>query len=98
MYLIVMAIGITALSYQLIEYKNTRKSSYKKYASLGADSSQLRRMYIIENALIIVPAALIGIIAAFLAGGIAGGILEGKAGFSFYTINVSIVLKVLLLL
>lgn len=93
MYLIVMAIGITALSYQLIEYKNTRKSSYKKYASLGADSSQLRRMYIIENALIIVPAALIGIIAAFLAGGIAGGILEGKAGFSFYTINVSIVLK-----
>ena len=93
MYLIVMAIGITALSYQLIEYKNTRKASYKKYASLGADSSQLRRMYIIENALIIVPAALIGIIAAFLAGGIAGGILEGKAGFSFYTINVSIVLK-----
>lgn len=93
MYLIVMAIGITALSYQLIEYKNTRKSSYKKYASLGADSSQLRRMYIIENALIIVPAALIGIITAFLAGGIVGGILEGKAGFSFYTINVSIVLK-----
>ena len=93
MYLIVMAIGITALSYQLIEYKNTRKASYKKYASLGADSSQLRRMYIIENALIIVPAALIGIITAFLAGGIVGGILEGKAGFSFYTINVSIVLK-----
>lgn len=93
MYLIVMAIGITALSYQLIEYKNTRKSSYKKYASLGADSSQLRRMYIIENALIIVPAAFIGIIAAFLAGGVVGGILEGKAGFSFYTINVSIVLK-----
>ena len=50
-------------------------------------------MYIIENALIIVPAALIGIITAFLAGGIVGGILEGKAGFSFYTINVSIVLK-----
>lgn len=93
MYLIVMAIGITALSYQLIEYKNTRKASYKKYASLGADSSQLRRMYIIENALIIVPAAFIGIIAAFLAGGVVGGILEGKAGFSFYTINVSIVLK-----
>ena len=93
MYLIVMAIGITALSYQLIEYKNTRKASYKKYASLGADSSQLRRMYIIENALIIVPAALIGIITAFLAGGIVGGILEGKAGYSFYTINVSIVLK-----
>ena len=93
MYLIVMAIGITALSYQLIEYKNTRKASYKKYASLGADSSQLRRMYIIENALIIVPAALIGIIAAFLAGEIVGGILERKAGFSFYTINVSIVLK-----
>lgn len=93
MYLIVMAIGITALSYQLIEYKNTRKASYKKYASLGADSLQLRRMYIIENALIIVPAALIGIITAFLAGGIVGGILEGKAGFSFYTINVSIVLK-----
>ena len=93
MYLIVMAIGITALSYQLIEYKNTRKASYKKYASLGADSSQLRRMYIIENTLIIVPAAFIGIIAAFLAGGVVGGILEGKAGFSFYTINVSIVLK-----
>lgn len=93
MYLIVMAIGITALSYQLIEYKNTRKASYKKYASLGADSSQLRRMYIIENALIIVPAALIGIITAFLAGGVVGGILERKAGFSFYTINASIVLK-----
>ena len=50
-------------------------------------------MYIIENALIIVPAALIGIITAFLAGGVVGGILEGKAGFSFYTINASIVLK-----
>lgn len=45
MYLIVMAIGITALSYQLIEYKNTRKQSFKKYAALGADSSQLKIMY-----------------------------------------------------
>lgn len=65
MYLIVMAIGITALSYQLIEYKNTRKQSFKKYAALGADSSQLKIMYIIENALIIIPAAIIGIAIAF---------------------------------
>lgn len=48
-YLIVMAIGITALSYQLIEYKNTRKQSFKKYAALGADSSQLKIMYIIAK-------------------------------------------------
>ena len=43
----------------------------------------LEECILLKNALIIVPAALIGIIAAFLAGGIAGGILEGKAGFHF---------------
>lgn len=93
MYLIVMAIGITALSYQLIEYKNTRKLSYKKYTALGANSSQLRIMYIIENALIIIPAAVAGILVAFAAGRIIGNILEVKAGFSFYTINYSVILK-----
>ena len=36
MYLIVMAIGITALSYQLIEYKNTRKASSKKEEQTSA--------------------------------------------------------------
>ncbi len=93
MYLIVMAIGITALSYQLIEYKGTRKLSYKKYAALGADNSQLRIMYIIENALIIIPSAVAGIIIAFAVGKIIGNILEIKAGFSFYTVNSSVILK-----
>jgi len=93
MYLIVMAIGITALSYQLIEYKNTRKQSFKKYAALGADSSQLKIMYIIENALIIIPAAIIGIAIAFLAGGIIGHMLEQRTGFAFYTVNSSVILK-----
>ena len=93
MYIIVMTIGITALSYQLIEYRNTRRQSYSRYSSLGADSSQLGTMYIIENALIIIPAAVAGVVVALAAGRITGSVLEGKAGFSFYKINNSIIIK-----
>ncbi len=94
MYLIVMAIGITALSYQLIEYRNTRKASYQRYAAIGADSLQLRTMYIIENAVIIIPSAIAGVITAMIIGAITGRNLENMAGFTFYTVNASVILKV----
>ena len=93
MYLIVMAIGITALSYQLIEYRNTRKASYQRYAAIGADSLQLRTMYIIENAVIIIPSAIAGVITAMIIGAITGRNLENMAGFTFYTVNASVILK-----
>ncbi len=93
MYLVVMAIGITALSYQLIEYRNTRKASYQRYAAIGADSLQLRTMYIIENAVIIIPSAIAGVITAMIIGAITGRNLENMAGFTFYTVNASVILK-----
>ena len=93
MYIVVMVIGILALTYQLIEYRNRRKKAYELFRNMGMDKSHIRKMYIIENAFILIPAGIAGILLALIAGSVTGHVLEAKTGYEFYSVNVDVVIK-----
>lgn len=93
MYIVVMVIGILALSYQLIEYRGRRKTAYQRFRRLGMDKSMMRKMYITENALIIIPAGIAGLLLALLTGQAIGKGLEINNGFHFYKITAGIIIK-----
>ena len=93
MYLVVMIIGILALSYQLIEYRGRRRPAYERFRKLGMNKASLRSMYIIENALIIIPAGIMGLILALLIGFGTGKALEIHNGFTFYKVTLNVIIK-----
>ena len=93
MYLVVMIIGILALSYQLIEYRGRRRPAYERFRKLGMNKASLRSMYIIENALIIIPAGIMGLILALLTGFGIGKALEIHNGFTFYKVTLNVIIK-----
>lgn len=93
MYIVVMVIGILALSYQLIEYRNTRRKSYNMFRQMGMTKAGIRKMYITENAFILIPAGIIGILLALAAGHFTGQALEAKSGYEFYRANMEVIIK-----
>lgn len=93
MYIVVMVIGILALSYQLIEYRNTRRKSYNMFRQMGMTKAGIRKMYITENAFILIPAGLIGVLLALAAGHFTGQALEAKSGYEFYRVNMEVIIK-----
>lgn len=93
MYVVVMLIGILALSYQLIEYRNKRRIAYDRFRKMGLNRHQLRNMYMTENAFILMPAGIAGIVLALVACSFIGNALEVKAGYEFYHINYDVILK-----
>ncbi len=93
MYVVVMVIGILALSYQLIEYRNTRRKSYNMFRQMGMTKAGIRKMYITENAFILIPAGIIGILLALVAGHFTGQALEARSGYEFYRVNMEVIIK-----
>lgn len=93
MYIVVMVIGILALSYQLIEYRNTRRKSYNMFRQMGMTKAGIRKMYITENAFILIPAGIIGVLLALAAGHFTGQALEAKSGYEFYRANMEVIIK-----
>ena len=93
MYVVVMVIGILALSYQLIEYRNTRRKSYNMFSQMGMTKAGIRKMYITENAFILIPAGIIGILLALAVGHFTGQALEAKSGYEFYMVNMEVIIK-----
>lgn len=93
MYVVVMVIGILALSYQLIEYRNTRRKSYNMFRQMGMTKAGIRKMYITENAFILIPAGIIGVLLALAAGHFTGQALEAKSGYEFYRVNMEVIIK-----
>ena len=93
MYVVVMVIGILALSYQLIEYRNTRRKSYNMFSQMGMTKADIRKMYITENAFILIPAGIIGILLALAVGHFTGQALEAKSGYEFYRVNMEVIIK-----
>ena len=93
MYIVVMVIGILALSYQLIEYRNTRRKPYDMFRRMGMTKAGVRKMYVTENAFILIPAGIIGVLLALVAGHMAGHVLEVKSGYEFYRVNTEVIIK-----
>ncbi len=96
MYVLVMVIGIAALTYQLLVYNSSRAKSYELMGKLGASKSQIGFMAFTENALMLVPAGFLGILGAAVMGWIICTIIGLNMGVTFYYIELSVLLKGLL--
>ncbi len=93
MYLLVMVIGIAALTYQLLVYKSSRTKSYELFAKLGATKVQVGLITYVENALILVTSGIIGMGFSVLTGRIICAIIEHNMGVNFYYLNVEVLIK-----
>lgn len=96
MYVLVMVIGIAALTYQLLVYNSSRAKSYELMGKLGASKTQIGVMAFTENALMLVPAGILGIVGAALVGLIVCTIIGLNMGVSFYYIDMAVLAKGLL--
>ncbi len=93
MYVLVMIIGIAALTYQLVVYKNSRKYSNELMRKLGATKAQVTAVTFVENVMMLLPAGAAGMVMAALTGKIVCLIIEAQMGVSFYYISLDILLK-----
>ncbi len=96
MYVLVMAIGITALTYQIITYRTSRQNYNVKLRRMGASRGQINIITYIENMLIIVPFGLLGVLVAGFIGKIICVWIEQKMQVYFYRINTEIFVKALI--
>lgn len=93
MYILVMFIGIVALTYHVIGYRNHRKVFEQKIYQIGATRWQIKCMAFMENMLILVPFAILGIGAAGIAGRAICLIIEQKMGITFYLFSTEVLIK-----
>lgn len=96
MYLLVLIIGVTILTYQIIAYDNTRIKYNNLLRRLGADGRNIKIITFAENMFIIVPSALLGIFAAAVIGKLVCMLVEHNMQISFYRINMDVFAKSLL--
>ena len=98
MYLLIMIIGIVAVTYQIIIYNRSRNNVRFIQKSLGATNAQTVIIALFENVVILGMSAIVGSCIALGLGKIAGLILEHRNGVTFFTIDKDIYIKVLLML
>ncbi len=98
MYLLIMIIGIVAVTYQIIIYNRSRNNVRFIQKSLGATNVQTVIIALFENIVILGISAIVGSCIALGLGKIAGLILEHRNGVTFFTIDKDIYIKVLLML
>jgi ABC-type antimicrobial peptide transport system permease subunit len=94
-FLIIMSIGVVAISYQLMSYELTRRSNYYKMRCIGADKWQIKRMVITECLIIILPASILGVLVAIAAADKDCNVIASKTLLeSFFAINPSLLWKI----
>lgn len=96
MYLLVLIIGVTILTYQIIAYDNTRAKYNNLMRRLGATKRQIKIITFAENMLIIVPSSLLGILASGLIGKLVCMLVEHNMQITFYRMNIAVFAKSLL--
>ena len=96
MYLLVVVIGVVTIAYQLLGYHNQRKKALRLMNQLGVSKVQTTFITAIENALMLIPSGLLGVITAFAAGKGICSIVERKMGIQFYQVETGAVVKGLL--
>lgn len=98
MYMLIMIIGIVAVTYRIIIYNRSRNNVRFIQKSLGATSAQTVVIALLENVVILGMSAIVGSCIALGIGKIAGLILEHRNGVTFFTIDKDTYTKVLLML
>lgn len=93
MYIVVMVIGIAAIIYQLISYKNSRKKAYAILMNMGAEKQQISTITLMETALILVISGAVGIVSAAVVGKVICLFIELEIGIVFYYVKWTVLLK-----
>ncbi len=93
MYILVMFIGIAALTYQVIGYRNSRREFNHRIYCMGASRRQIRYIGFMENMLILVPFGILGVGVANLAGRLISYAVEQNMEIAFYQFNREILIK-----
>lgn len=96
MYMLVVVIGVATIAYQLMGYHQNRRKSLRLMNLLGADRKQTAFITMVENALMLIPAGLLGVGTAFVIGKCVCMFIENKMGIMFYHVEMSAVIKGLL--
>lgn len=98
MYMLIMIIGIAAVTYQIIIYNRSRKNVRFVQKSLGASNVQTIIITFLENVMILGISAIAGSCIALGAGKVICLVLEHTKGVTFFRIDKDIYIKVIIML
>lgn len=98
MYMLIMIIGIVAVTYQIIIYNRSRNNVRFIQKSLGATNAQTVIIALFENVVILGMSAIVGSCIALGLGKIAGLVLEHRNGVAFFGIDKDIYIKTFIML
>ena len=98
MYMLIMIIGISAVTYQIIIYNRSRKNVRFVQKSLGASNAQTIIITFLENIVILGISAIAGSCIALGAGKVICLVLEHTKGVTFFRIDKDIYIKVIIMM
>lgn len=98
MYMLIMIIGISAVTYQIIIYNRSRKNVRFVQKSLGASNAQTIIITFLENVVILGISAIAGSCIALGAGKVICLVLEHTKGVTFFRIDKDIYIKVIIMM
>lgn len=97
-YIFIMFIGITVISYQITLYNKSRKNVRFIQKYLGADKSQIIFMTVTENAFILLISAVIGSCIAYGIGYAIQVVIKYAKGIEFFSIGQYTLIRIILTL
>ena len=97
-YIFIMLIGITVISYQITMYNKSRKNVRFIQKCLGADKSQIIFMTVIENAFILLISSVIGSCIAYGIGYAIQAVIKYAKGIEFFLIGQYTLIRIILTL
>ena len=98
MYMLIMIIGIVAVTYQIIIYNRSRNNVRFIQKTLGATSAQTIIITFLENVVILGISAIAGSCIALGAGKVICLVLEHTKGVTFFRIDKDIYIKVIIMM
>ena len=98
MYMLIMIIGIAAVTYQIIIYNRSRNNVRFVQKSLGASNAQTIIITFLENVVILGISAIAGSCIALGAGKVICLVLENTKGVTFFRIDKDIYIKVIIMM
>ncbi|MGN0328834.1 MAG: FtsX-like permease family protein [Lachnospira sp.] len=93
MYVLIMVIGVSSITYQMLSYNKSRKDIRNIQRQLGADKVQLLSIYLLENLIIIVVSALAGAAFAICAGKIICETVIAGGRIKFFSVGTGTYIK-----
>lgn len=92
----VMIIGCCAMAYTIIQQNKRRKNCYYRMRCIGAAKGQIRAFSMQESVLTIIPAAAVGIAAAYIICAVAELMISIKENIGyFFTFDIMVFLRII---